>query len=270
MISLLRLPARILHGTGRVGLVAKETTHLFFSHVLYMSELVYKTAVRIPLLFRNINISIEQMYIIGLESLPLVAVTSVFVGGEAVVQATYQFSGFVTLRYLGMVVCKALITELCPVITALVVSSRISTAIAAEIGSMKSSEQLDAMTCLSLDPIRYLIVPKTVACVLMMPILVIFSELVAFVASIITAILFTDVTLTVYLLSLRMFYFAKDMLIGIAKTMAFGGVIAMCGAHFGLQAKKGAEGVGESTTKAVMTAAVLILVFDFVIAFLVL
>jgi phospholipid/cholesterol/gamma-HCH transport system permease protein len=187
-----------------------------------------------------------------------------------VVQATYQFSGFVPLRYLGMAVCKAMTTELCPVITALVVSSRVSTAIAAEIGSMKSTEQLDAMTCLSLDPIRYLIVPKTISCVLMLPVLVIFSELVAFIASIITAVLFTEVTLHTYLMSLRMFFSAKDLIIGIVKTAAFGGVIAMTGAHFGFQSTRGAEGVGEATTKAVMTAAVLILVFDFVIAFLVL
>jgi len=270
LTSLLHIPVRILERTGRLGLASRNVAYVFFAHIVYMSELVYKTAARMPLMFRNVNISIEQMYVIGLESLPLVAVTSVFVGGEAVVQATYQFSGYVPLRYLGMAVCKALITELCPVITALVVSSRISTAIAAEIGSMKTSEQLDAMTCLSLDPIRYLIVPKTIACVLMMPILVIFSELVAFAASVITAVLFTDVALDTYLLSLRMFFVAKDLLIGIAKTMAFGGVIAMTGAHFGFQATKGAEGVGEATTKAVMTAAVLILVFDFVIAFLVL
>ena len=267
---LMRIPIVILQKTGSLGLAARDTARVFFAHVLYMAELALKTALRAHLIVKNIGISIEQMYIIGLESLSLVAVTSVFIGGEAVIQALYQFSGIVPLRYLGMAVCKALITELCPVITAIVVSSRISTAIAAEIGSMKSSEQLDAMECLSLDPIRYLIVPKTIACILMMPILVIFSELVAFTASIITAVLFTDVTLIVYLTSLRMYFFAKDLLIGVAKTMVFGGVIALTGAHFGMQSKKGAEGVGEATTKAVMTAAVLILVFDFVIAFLVL
>jgi phospholipid/cholesterol/gamma-HCH transport system permease protein len=243
---------------------------VFFAHVLHISVLVCRTAARMHLVFKNVDISIEQMYIIGLESLPLVAVTSVFVGGESVIQAMYQFSGYVPLRYLGMAVCKALSTELCPVITSLVVSSRISTAIAAEIGSMKTTEQLDAMECLSLDPVRYLIVPKTIACILMLPILTIFSELVSFVSSVVTAVSFTDVTLHTYLMSLRMFFFQKDLLVGIVKTMAFGAVIAMCGSHFGFQALKGAEGVGEATTKAVMTAAMLILVFDFVIAFLVL
>jgi phospholipid/cholesterol/gamma-HCH transport system permease protein len=234
-----------------------------------MGGLALQTATRAPLLVKNVGITIEQMYVIGVESLPLVSVTAVFVGGEAVIQCVYQMAGMVPMRYLGMAVSKALLTELCPVITAIVVSSRISTAIAAEIGSMKSSEQLDAMECLSLDPIRYLIVPKTAACLIMLPVLVVFSELVAFLSSIITAVLFTHATFHLYLLSLRLFFAPKDLFIGVIKTSVFGGVIAMTGAHFGFQSKKGAEGVGEATTKAVMTAAVLILVFDFVIAFLV-
>lgn len=235
-----------------------------------MSELTWKTATRMHLLFKNIGISIEQMYIIGIESLPLIAVTSVFVGGEAVIQATYQFSGYVPMRYLGMAVCKALITELCPVIFSFVVSSRISTAIAAEIGSMKTTEQLDAMTCLSLDPIRYLIVPKTIACIIMLPMLVIVGELIAFIASIITAVLFVDITAYTYLLGLRLFFSPADLIIGILKTTVFGAIIAITGSHFGFQAARGAVGIGEATTKSVMTAAVLILIFDFVIAFLVL
>jgi phospholipid/cholesterol/gamma-HCH transport system permease protein len=267
---LLSFPATVLRKTGDAALAARNTAEAFFSHVLSISDLALKTAVRLPLILKNIPITIEQMYVIGLESLSLVAVTSVFVGGEAVVQCMYQFSGIVPLRYLGMAVSKALITELSPVITGLVVCSRISTAIAAETGSMKTSEQLDAMACLSLDPIRYLVVPKTVATVIMMPVLAVFSELIAFAASIITAVLFTDVTFNLYITGLRMFFSPKDMLFGIAKTSVFGLIIALTGAHFGFQAKKGAEGVGEATTKAVMTAMVLILVFDFIIAFLVL
>jgi phospholipid/cholesterol/gamma-HCH transport system permease protein len=270
LTAILRFPVFILKKTGRIGLAARDSAGVFFSHVYQLSELTWKTITRMPLMVRNIDITIEQMYIIGLESIGLVAVTSVFVGGETVVQAIYQFSGWVPYRYLGMVASKAMITELCPVITALVVASRISTAIAAEIGSMKTQEQLDAMACLSLDPIRYLIVPKTIACIVMMPVLVIFAELVAYIASIITAVLFYDVSLHLYVMGLRMFFVAKDLLIGIAKTTVFGAVIALTGSHFGFQTERGAEGVGEATTKAVMTAMMLILVFDFVIAFLVL
>jgi phospholipid/cholesterol/gamma-HCH transport system permease protein len=241
---------------------------VFFKHITLFSELVAKTFSRSWMLFKNIELTIEQMYTLGIESLALVAVTSVFVGGEAVIQAAYQFSGLVPLRYLGMAVSKALVTELAPVIVGIVVSSRVSTSIAAEIASMKSTEQLDAMACLSLDPIRFLIVPRTIACIIMMPVLVIVSEFIAFASSIFVALLATDVTFSLYLTGLRLFFNPMDLLIGVLKTSVFGAVIALTGAHFGFQSQKGAEGVGEATTKAVMTAAVLILVFDFLIAFL--
>jgi phospholipid/cholesterol/gamma-HCH transport system permease protein len=255
---------------GRMGLSVRESSDVFFQHVYQMAALVWKTFSRMHLFLKNVSLSIEQMYVIGIESLGLITVTAVFVGGEAVIQCVYQLNGYVPMRYLGMLVCKALVTELCPVILSFVVASRVATAIAAEIGSMKNTEQLDAMTCLSLDPIRYLIVPKTIACIVMLPVLVIFGELVAFIGSIITAVLFVDVTLYTYLVGLRLFFDSTAMLVGIFKTTVFGAIIAITGSHFGFQAARGAEGIGEATTKSVMTAMVLILVFDFIIAFLVL
>jgi phospholipid/cholesterol/gamma-HCH transport system permease protein len=235
-----------------------------------MGRLVYRVVTRAHLLFRNVDISIEHMYSIGITSLPLVSVTSLFLGSVTVTQAVYQFSGFIPLRYLGVAVCKTLITELAPVVTSLVVSGRITTAIAAEIGSMRNTEQLDAMTILSLDPIRYLIVPKTVACIVMMPMLVIWAGLCAFAGSIVTVILSVPITLNTYLMGLRMFFNATDLLVGVAKTAVFGGIIAIVGSYFGFQARGGAEGVGNATTKAVMLSSILILIFDFIIAFLVL
>ena len=264
------LVTNILIQAGKLFYSIVDVFTIFFRHVKYISDLTCNTVLRVPLLVKNFNLTIHQMYIIGVESLPLVAVTSVFVGGEAVIQANFQFAGMVPLRYLGYAVSKSLVTELCPVLTAFVVSSRISTAIAAEIGSMKTSEQLDAMTCLSLDSFRYLIMPKFVACVFMLPVLVIFSELIAFIGSIITAMSFIDITLYVYLTGLKLFFSLSDMIIGILKTTVFGAIIAITGAHFGFQSRKGAQGVGEATTRAVMISAVLILFFDFLIAFLVL
>ncbi len=266
----MNIGAAVLRRTGAAAISGAGGLASFFRHVYLMSALTCKTFVRMPVLVKNIGLSIEQMYVIGVESLPLVLITSVFVGGEAVIQAVYQFSGLVPMRYLGMAVSKTIVTELCPVIISFVISSRIATAIAAEIGSMKTSEQLDAMTILSLDPIRYLIIPKTVACIIMVPVLVIISEVVAIIGSVITAILFVDITLHLYLSGLKLFFNTTALFIGILKTSVFGAIIALTGAHFGFQAKRGAEGVGEATTKAVMTAAVLILIFDFVIAFMVL
>ncbi|MFW6221140.1 MAG: MlaE family ABC transporter permease [Fibrobacterota bacterium] len=261
-------PVDIMRKTGQLGFSTAFALSIFFRNVTYLSKLVLSTFSRLHLAVKNFNLSIEQMYIIGLESIPLVAITSIFVGGETVIQAMYQFSGIVPLRYLGMVVSKSMVTELCPVITSLVVSNRISTAIAAEIGSMKTSEQLDAMVTLNLDPIRYLIVPKTLGAIIMLPVLSIFSLIIAYIGSIITALLFVDITMHVYLQGLRLFFNPFDVYVGILKTVVFGAIIALTGSHFGFQARKGAQGVGEATTKAVMVAAMLILVFDFIIAFL--
>ncbi len=241
---------------------------LFLCHVSRFFALLWTIIVRVPLLFKNVAMSIEQMYAIGVESLPLVTVIAIFTGATTVTQAVYQFSGFVPMKYLGVAVCKTLITEIGPVFTSMVVAGRISTAIAAEIGSMKVNEQLDAMACLNLDSVRYLFVPKTVACVIMVPMLVIFAELIAFVSSIFTVIFSVKVTLYVYLTGLRLFFDPSSLLIGVAKTSVFGLIIALTGCYFGLQTRGGAEGVGNSTTKAVMASCVLILVSDFIIAFL--
>ncbi len=258
----------ILTSTGKRFFSIIRGLCIFFRHITYIFNLIFYTIARSYLLVKNLNLTTHQMFVIGIESLPLVVVTSIFIGGETVIQANFQFAGLVPMKYLGFVVSKSLLTELCPVLTGFVVSGRISTAIAAEIGSMKTSEQLDAMNCLNLDSIRYLIVPKFIACIIMIPILVIISELIAFIGSAITAMFFIDVTMYLYLTGLKLFFSLPDMMIGISKTTVFGAIIAFTGAHFGFQSRKGAIGIGEATTRAVMTSAVLILFFDFLIAFL--
>ncbi|MGM0443346.1 MAG: MlaE family ABC transporter permease [Fibrobacterota bacterium] len=234
----------------------------------FFCRLLWACIIRLPLIRKNPSITITQMEVIGVESLPIVIVTALFVGAETVVQANMQFNGLVPLSYLGFAVSKAIVTELGPVLTSFVVASRISTAIAAEVGSMKTSEQLDAMYCLSLDSLRYVIMPKFAAAVVMLPVLVIFSELIAFAASAVTALMVTKVTLYEYLEGLKMFFNATDLFLGVFKTAIFGGVIALAGAFTGLKCEKGAEGIGKSTTGAFMISAILILVFDFAVAIL--
>jgi phospholipid/cholesterol/gamma-HCH transport system permease protein len=238
----------------------------FFYAVYQFSALTVSVFKRFPLIMKNPDLTIQQIRIIGIGSIPLVLVTGAFVGAETITQANFQMKGLAPMRYLGYGVSKALITELAPVITSFVVSSRISTAIAAEIGSMKTSEQLDAMYCLSLDHVRYVILPKVAAAAIMMPVLVIFSELVGFLASILIAYFFIDITMFTYLEGLRLFFYAPDMLIGVFKTSAFGAIIAISGAYYGLECVKGAEGIGMATTNSVMLSAILILLFDFIAA----
>jgi phospholipid/cholesterol/gamma-HCH transport system permease protein len=256
--------------TGETAISLLGSTAQFLRSVHRFSVLTARTFSRSYLVFKNPDLTVVQMWGLGVESLPLVSVIALFLGSETVIQAVYQMANIIPMRYLGVLTCKSITTELAPVITGMVVAGRVATGIAAEIGSMKTSEQLDAMQVLRLDPIRYLIVPKTVACVIMMPILVIWGEFLAFMGSIVTVGLSVHMTMHEYLSGLRLFFDASGLYVGILKTMVFGGIIALTGAHFGFEAKSGAEGVGNATTKAVITAAVLILIFDFVIAVLVL
>ncbi len=241
----------------------------FLKGVSRYGNLGFKTFSQFPLVTKNPNITLDHMFTLGIESLPLVTMIALFLGSATVTQAVYQMSGLpVSLRYLGALVTKTTLTELGPVITSMVFAGRVATGIAAEIGSMKGSEQLDAMNVLRLDPIRYLIVPKTLACIIMLPVLVIWAEFIAFVGAALTVAISVDVTMYTYLSGMKLFFSSKDVIIGIGKTPVFGAIIAITGAYFGFEAKGGAEGVGNATTKAVIFSAVLVLIFDFLIAFM--
>lgn len=242
--------------------------HSLESVVAYVS-LVLITLRRLPLLVRNPDLTVTQMYMLGIESVGLVSVIAVFLGSVTVTQAIYQMSGIIPLRYLGVLVQKSVLTELGPGITSMVFAGRVATGIAAEIGSMKNSEQFDAMAVLNLDPIRYLIVPKTAACIIMVPLLVIWAELLAFFGSMVTVILTVDMTLYHFMHGLRLFFNPSDLYFGILKTTVFGAIVAITGSHFGFHVRSGAEGVGHATTQAVVTSVVLILIFDFLIALLI-
>ena len=261
---------RFIALTGGTAISLTRATSRFLRNVFRFSTLTGTTVSRSYLVYRNPGLTMAQAFGLGVDSLPLVSVVAVFLGSETVIQAVYQMGGIVPVRYLGVLVCKSLTTELAPVVISMVVAGRVATGIAAEIGSMKTTEQLDAMQVLSLDPVRYLIVPKTIACVIMLPVLVIWGEFIAFLGSIITVALSIDMTMHEFLCGLRLFFDANDLYVGVIKTMVFGAIIALTGAYFGLEARGGAEGVGNATTRAVITSAVLILIFDFVIAVLVL
>ncbi|MFP4014806.1 MAG: MlaE family ABC transporter permease [Chitinispirillaceae bacterium] len=254
---------------GRVVLWSLGKFRELLLSVQRYGKLTVQTFSRLHLLVKNPDITVSHMFTLGIESLPLVTVIALFLGSATVTQAVYQMSGLpVSMRYLGVLVCKTMVTELGPVITSMVFAGRVATGIAAEVGSMKGSEQLDAMAVLRLDPIRYLIVPKTVACIVMLPVLVVWAELIALAGSAFTVFISVDVSMYTYLNGMKLFFNPNDVFIGVAKTAVFGGIVAITGAHFGFEAKGGAEGVGNATTKAVIFSAVLILIFDFLIAFM--
>jgi phospholipid/cholesterol/gamma-HCH transport system permease protein len=194
-----------------------------------------------------------QMHEIGIGSIPLVIVTSVFVGAVAAVQAAYQFQDYVPMIFLGTVVGKSVILELGPVLTALVVGGRVSASIAAELGTMKVTEQIDAMEILAIDPMRYLVMPRVVASVVMLPVLTIISDLLAILGGMLVANASIGVDTATFTQGLRMFFYV-------------GMIIGLLGCYNGFRTYGGAQGVGRSTMQAVVTSCICILITNYFLA----
>lgn len=218
-----------------------------------------------PATFKRLHLVIEQMMVLGVSSLPIIIMTSVFVGAVSTWQAQYLFSSAIPLTYLGAAVGKAVFTELGPVFTALIITGRISAKLAAELGTMRVTEQVDAMTCLSLDPYTYLLAPRLVAGVIMLPILTIFSSFIAIVSAQLLAQLALGLDPAIFYQSLKWLFRVQDVVICLVKALVFGGVISLSGCYFGYLASGGAVGVGVATKNAVVAAMVLILLCNLIV-----
>jgi phospholipid/cholesterol/gamma-HCH transport system permease protein len=243
-----------------------QKSMLLLHEIGAFSLLVWRIFRNLPLIFKNFKLTTEQMLMMGVASLPLVIFTSVFTGAVSAVQAAYQFRGIIPMRYLGTAVGKAVIIELGPVLTALVVAGRVGAAIAAELGTMKVTEQIDALETMALDPIRYLATPRFVAGLIMVPILTIFADFVAILGALFVSILFLNISSFTFLNGVKAFFHLSDFFGGLLKAGIFGAIIAIVGCYHGFKTQGGAEGVGISTTRAVVLASVLILIADYAVA----
>jgi phospholipid/cholesterol/gamma-HCH transport system permease protein len=231
--------------------------------------LLVRTVRLLPRMFRNFGNIFVQMDRIGIGSIPLVLVTSVFVGAVASVQAAYQFQGYVPLRFLGAVVGKSVTLEVGPVLTALVVGGRVSAAIAAEVGTMKVTEQIDAMEMIAIDPVEYLVIPRLIAATLMLPLLTVFADFLAIIGGMVVAKLAVGVSFSTFEDGLTMLFKYQDLVGGLLKTFVFGFIIAFMGCYHGFRTRGGAEGVGVSTMKAVVSSCLLILIANYLLAYLI-
>jgi phospholipid/cholesterol/gamma-HCH transport system permease protein len=225
-----------------------------------------RTIVALRHLPRSLSLTIGQMYFMGVRSIWLVAITSVFTGGVSAWQAAYQFKSYVPMRYLGGAVGKAVLIELAPVLTALVLAGRVGAGIAAELGSMKVTEQIDAMESMAVDPIRYLVMPRFVAGLIMFPILTVLADFIAIMGALVVAVSLVGIESETFMNGFKQFFIMGDLVSGLIKATGFGGIVAVMGCYFGFYAVGGAQGVGQATTRAVVSAAVLILVADYVMA----
>jgi phospholipid/cholesterol/gamma-HCH transport system permease protein len=206
------------------------------------------------------------MNAIGVGSLWLVVVVSLFTGAVAAVQANYQFTSVVPMRYLGSVILRSVIIELGPVLTALVIGGRVGASIAAELGTMKVTEQIDALSAMGINPVRFLVVPRVTAAIIMLPIITIYADAIAVFGGYVVSVTAIGVSTHTYVSALRDFFYLRDVISGLIKAFFFGGIIGTMGCYSGFRTEGGAEGVGRATTNAVVLSCVLVLILDYLLA----
>jgi phospholipid/cholesterol/gamma-HCH transport system permease protein len=203
-----------------------------------------------------------QMRRLGVDSLPIALFLASFTGIVLALQASYTFTGAIPLYFVGTLVGKTMILELGPVLTGLALAGRVGANIAAELGTMRVSEQIDALETLAYNPHAYLVVPRVLAGTLMFPVIVIFANVVGIFSGWITAINMLDMSTQEFVRGLRLFYEPFDIAYSLIKTTSFGLVVTVIGCFQGFTTDGGAQGVGVATTRAVVISSMLILMLD--------
>lgn len=228
--------------------------------------LIGKVGVYLPQIWRNRRLVIDQMMEIGVRSIPLVLFVGLFAGAVASVQTAYQLKGYISNNYLGAATSVAIFIELGPVLTALVIAGRVGASIAAELGTMKVTEQIDALESLAIDPIRYLAMPRIVSGFVMIPLLTILADFIGIIGAYIVAYINLDLPPEIYFGSVKEFFSLLNVFSGLIKAFVFGGITAIIGCYVGFSTEGGAEGVGKATIRAFVLSSALILLNDYLLS----
>ena len=218
--------------------------------------------VRPPFYFRII---VHQMIEIGYYSLPVVGLTAIFTGMILALQSYTGFSRFSAEGAIANVVVLSVTRELGPVLAGLMIAGRIGAAMSAEIGTMRVTEQIDALTTLSTNPMKYLVAPRIIAGILMLPIVVFIADIIGVFGGYLIAVYKLGFNPANYLKNTWDFMQANDVISGLVKASVFGFIVTLMGCYHGYNSKGGAQGVGTATTNAVVSASILILSMDYVL-----
>jgi phospholipid/cholesterol/gamma-HCH transport system permease protein len=205
---------------------------------------------------------VPMLMSIGVASIPIALFILTFTGVVLAIQASYTLTGTVPLYFVGALVGKTLILELGPVLTGLALAGRVGASIASELGSMRVTEQIDALEALAYDPVAYLVVPRVLAGIIMFPIITVFSMSIGIAAGWLTALAMLDMTTPEFVKGLKMFFDNYDVQFALIKACSFGLVVTGVGCFYGFHTTGGAEGVGHATTRAVVVGSMMILVLD--------
>lgn len=211
----------------------------------------------------NLRLALREMDNFGTGSLLLVDIIALFTGMVMALQTIYGLRMYGAEMYVGSVVSLSLVRELGPVLSSIMVGARVGSGIAAEIGSMQVTEQIDAMRALGASPIKKLVTPKIFAAMITLPLLTVTADIIGIFGGMIIALFELEIDRTFYINSVLTTITISDLLSGIGKTVFFGLLIAVIGCFFGLRTTGGTTGVGRSTTITVVTTSILILIFDF-------
>ena len=206
--------------------------------------------------------TIRQMQRVGVESIPLTVIVAAFIGGVIAIQVRYQLFPGVQLSIIGLSVRLMQVLELGPLLTGLVLTGRVGARMTAEIGTMRVTEQIDALETLSYDPVAFLIVPRLLAAIVMLPCLVVLADAMGLFSGYLVSVYVTDVTKQDFITGVKLGFGTFQVIYSLLKAMLFGAAISFVCSYEGFVTEAGAEGVGKSTAKAVVITSVTILVLD--------
>ena len=241
-----------------IGRVARETLESFGEAGKLTAEAVRSTR-DVKTWWPNLSLQARKL---GVDSLPIGILIALFTGVVLALLASYSFTGAVPRYLVGTLVQKTVMMELAPVLTGLALAGRVGANIAAELGTMRVTEQVDALETLAYDPIAYLVVPRIMSGIVMFPVVVGVAMFVGLAAGWAASLLLLDLSSIEFLKGARLFFDGFDVRYGLVKSASFGFAVTVLGCTNGLKARGGAQGVGASATSAVVQSAVMILVLD--------
>ncbi len=227
---------------------------------------VVRTFLTLPKLVKRRFELLVQLRGMGYNSLLLITVTSAFAGLVTAVQASYQTRGLIPNSFISVMVAKSTMIELAPVLTGLVLSGKIGAAVTAEIGTMKVTEQIDALTSVGTDSYEYLFLPRMVSGIIVLPMLTIYANLISIVSAFFIVNYRYDINHHLFFNNMKNYFEPMDLWGGLAKAVFFGFVISSIACFIGNRTEGGAEGVGKATTLTVVYSCILILLMDFIVA----
>jgi phospholipid/cholesterol/gamma-HCH transport system permease protein len=236
---------RFIEHMGAIAMLSRSTFAALFRRPVEVASTIY------------------QVESLGVRSMGIVAVTSVFIGMVMTIQFAYGLRRFGGLEYIPRVIILSFVRELGPTLTAIIVGGRIGSGMAAEVGAMNVTEQVDAIRALGGDPAKKLVLPRVAAAIIVMPLLSTFANTLGTLGAVLVSWLEYDIRPELFMRTALEVVTMADLFAGLAKTPVFGFIIAIVGCHFGLTTGGGTEGVGQSTTRTVVVVSIAILIADF-------